>query len=500
LVALSAFALCALPFWLWSKPVHSYFLKLDDFVYLARSRTSASLLQHLFAPLNGHVVPLFLLETHLLARFSGSLEALPQVLGCASYGTLVLAMGITGHIVAWETGRAARGLAAMAAVGCSSVLGPAILWYAAGQALVAGVVVLLMLAALQAFRARGAALLLAAGTLAAAAAPLFWTAGYTAGLVGLVYLWVDGRRSCRIASLLPLSGSLVTAFAVWSIATPAMAAATQLSLHSTDLLIRLSTIGTHITRAICEALVLNNLGLDAPTSAMQSVVLCGILAGLWLWSTRRRWSNSGSHRWRLNPLEAGGAALVVTNLGLIFAARGSQMRYDNLRALGWYDAIPQLGAALFAAGWWSGRVDSPPPRSIALPHCRELLGVAVFATIISVLQAPRAQRVIFRYDGAAAVVPGGDPATRPRSRADLVDRARRQRQVLAELDLTEQTARDQRQALARILEAVRKIDVPGMPKGPGAPSAAQLLDISEPKAAGKEARSPRSASDGIGNQ
>ncbi len=111
-------------------------------MYLARSRTPAALREHLFTPHNGHVVPLFLLETHVLARMAGTLEALPAVLGWASYATIVLAMAATGHVVARETGRVARGLAAMAAVGLTSVLGPALLWYAAGQALAAGTMVL----------------------------------------------------------------------------------------------------------------------------------------------------------------------------------------------------------------------------------------------------------------------------------------------------------------------------------------------------------------------
>src|SRR5437764_12683347 len=114
---LLALALCAAPLWLWGVPLGWHFLKLDDFVYLARSRTSAALGRHLATPHNAHVVPLFLLETHLLARLAGSLAAVPSVLGMACYATLVLAMAATGHLVAWETGRPARALAAMAAVG-----------------------------------------------------------------------------------------------------------------------------------------------------------------------------------------------------------------------------------------------------------------------------------------------------------------------------------------------------------------------------------------------
>src|SRR5262249_59352868 len=98
-----------------------------------------------------------------LAGLAGSLEALPTVLSWASYATMVLAMAATGHLVARESGRTSLGLAAMAAVGLTSVLGPTLLWYSAGQALAAGTMVLAMLAALQAWRIAGARWALALG-------------------------------------------------------------------------------------------------------------------------------------------------------------------------------------------------------------------------------------------------------------------------------------------------------------------------------------------------
>ena len=88
------------------------------------------------------------------------------------------------------------------------------LWYSASQALAAGTMILAMLAALQAWRARGCWWLLGLGLLAAMAAPLFWSAGYTAGLVGSAYLWADGRHRCRLAAAFPLAASLATALVV----------------------------------------------------------------------------------------------------------------------------------------------------------------------------------------------------------------------------------------------------------------------------------------------
>jgi hypothetical protein len=387
------------------------------------------------------------------------------VLGWAGYVTLVLAMAATGHVVAGETGRLARGLAAMAAVGLSSVLGPAVLWYAAGQALAAGAMILAMLAALQAWRTRGSWWTLAGGLLATMAAPLFWSAGYTAGLVGLVYLWADGRRRCRLAAALPLAASATTALVVGIVAGPSIATTPHLAERPLGDLARLEPAVTHTAQAVCEALVLNNLGLDAVTSGGQAIVIIALLAGLWAWSRFRSDPAGQGPRLRSNPLEAAGAVLIVANFAMIFAVRGTETTFDNLRALGWYDAIPQLGAVLLTAGWWSGRIESPPPRAVELPRLGELLAVAVFTAVVLWLQTPRAHRVIYQYDGAAAPIQPDDSTLRERihTAADLAERARSQRRALAVLDRIEQAARQAGTHHKALRQAAGRASVPGMP-------------------------------------
>ena len=60
-----------------------------------------------------------------------------------------------------------------------------------------------------------------------------------------------------------------------------------------------------------------------------------------------------------NPLECAGAAMVLGCYLLEWTFRG-YLDYHNLRTLSpyaivpWYDVIPQIGAVLFAIGWWSG--------------------------------------------------------------------------------------------------------------------------------------------------
>ena len=211
LTSLVGLGICAAPAAFWGEALRAYFLKLDDFVYLSQSRTVSSLLMNLIVPHNFHVVPFFRTETYLLSGVGGTLRQLPAVLGMACYLTLLLAMLAAGHLVAWESGRPAMGLAAMAAVGFSTVLGPAVLWFAAGQALMSGTLVLLMLIALQAWQARGGWPYLLLGAMAALAAPLCWSGGYAAGPAALAYLWHGGNNSARLAGTIILGISLSTA-------------------------------------------------------------------------------------------------------------------------------------------------------------------------------------------------------------------------------------------------------------------------------------------------
>ncbi len=444
--AVLGLAICAGPLWLWWVPLRWYRLKLDDFVYLSRSRSFSALTRHLATPHNAHVVPLFLCETHVLARLAGTMESLPRMLGWAAYATLLLAMGAAGYLVARETGQPARGLAVMAALGLSSVLGPAVLWYSASQALAAGTMILAMLIALQGWRTRGSWWLLALGLLAAVAAPLFWSAGYTAGLAGMAYLWADGRRSCRLAAAAPLAASMATAALVWVFAGQAIVANSPLHDGFLQHAMTLPIAAAHSAQAICEALILNNLGLDAPTAAAQAIVLCFGLACIWVLTRHRSTFPGRGFAFRANPLEAAGVVLAVASFGMVFAVRGTETTFDNLRALGWYDAIPQLGAVLFAAGWWSGPLDSTIPKTIEPPRPRDLRLVVLVIIVLLLLQTSRAHRVIFVYDGLAAEIVAGDHPDRPRfrSRADLAAEAAAQRCVLAQLDTIERTAREQR--------------------------------------------------------
>lgn len=473
---------CLGPLWLWGVPLRWFVIKADDFVYIAWSRTAGALWGHLLAPYHGHVAPLYLILTHGLARGAGTLEALPAVMSGATYVILLVAMAATGHVVAHETGRVAHGLAAMAAVGFTSVLGPCLLWFAASQALAAGGVIVMMLAALQSWRARGGGWRLTAGLLAALAAPLFWSAGFAAGPVGAAYLWADGRPDCRRAAVVLALASPVLAAVIWVVVGQGFAAASLVGPRAVNSVPAVDAVVAHSAQAICEALVLNNLGLDATTTASQAVLFVAALAASWAWS-RRRAAGPGERMTipiRISPLEAAGGVMVVVSFGLIFVARGTDTGFENLRSLGWYDAVAELGAVLFVAGWSLRYAPSPPAVTIEPVSRRELLLLVLFVAVMLTLQGPRAARVTFDYDGSAAP-PGPDAPlwTTHRTPADLEAEARAQRRALAALDGLERSVRRGEISRAGVPQAVAPDAVPGMPRPMPGYQPSDLLDLSD---------------------
>ncbi len=422
-------------------------------------------------------MPLFRLQTHALGRIAGSLEALPGVLGWASFVTLALAIVLMGNLVARETGRPDRGLIAMAAVGFSSVLGPAILWYAASQALACGAMILAMLAAIQLWRVRETHWPLALGTLAALAAPLLWTAGFVAGPAGAAFLLADGRRRCRHAAVFLLVLSAVWWLAVRDVSRRLSSETSPGASRIPWEEVRPAHGMVHSAQALCELLV-KSLGLDTATTGPQAIVIAVILAGAWFWS-RRRSDSGGTRRWpRINPLEASGAVMIAASLGMIYSVRGTLVNFEELRTQGHYDAVALLGTVLFAFGWWSGPIESPPPPALEFTGRPRLLASVLIIAVIFVLQAPRVERVIYRYDGMGAW-PGPDAPSHPPilTLADLERRARDQRQTLAALDRLEQTAREKGLTRSEVETALKDPSFTGLIIAAG--NVRRVLDLLE---------------------
>ena len=79
-----------------------------------------------------------------------------------------------------------------------------------------------------------------------------------------------------------------------------------------------------------------------------------ILLGVWAFHRGR-----GQGIRAFNPLECTGAALVLGSYLVEWTVRG-YLPFRSLRTISlgmivpWYDAVPQIGAVLFVAGWCSG--------------------------------------------------------------------------------------------------------------------------------------------------
>jgi hypothetical protein len=444
--------ICTAPAGLMAGALRAFMLRGDDFAYLAESRTWPRVLAHLGTPHNAHVVPLFRLWTFLLAALAGRLANLPIVLGVASYGALVLLMLATGHFVAHE-GRALRlGLVAMILVGVSTVVEPATTWYSAGQALWAGVAIVAVLVALQGWRRSGGSWRMVLAILAVVAAPAWWSGGYVAGPVGAVYLWADGWPRCRKAAFLLIGATVVAAIGLLALAgKEGPLAAVEGPSRWQDLAAKLLWGLVHTCQMIPEALILNNLGLDAETTAAQGGLFCVVLMGLW----RRSWRTMG----RPGPLEITGAALVGLSGLLVLTFRGNRP-YSSLRGLGWYHAIPQVGAVLLVMGlpmrFKSQKIAMDQLRFLNVRDAGLLIGLLA---VWLILQTPRAER-IFHASGA-----------------DPPQRAVAQRRLLEGLDAAERIARAEGIGSDTIRATFGRITGPGLPEEAESLDAADLLDL-----------------------
>jgi hypothetical protein len=417
-------------------PFGSVRLALDDFDYVSESRTGSALANHLLLPHNTHLVPLFRLWTYTWLQVAGALARTPEVLGLAAYLSYAAAMMLLGHLVARETGRLEWGLAAMAVFGLSALLEPTISWYSASQAVLAGAGILAMLVTLQLWRARGGWASMALSMLAAVAAPLLWSGGYVAGPAGFAYLWADGRPHARKTALLPLIASIATAVAAFVLAGNQITAAANFHDRPVSGAVNLLQGLASTAQGVVEILILRNLGLEAATTPLQALALALVLAAVWVWTRGRPI--------RPNSLEAAGAVTALAGFLLVYMARG-YFTFDSLRDLSWYQAIPQIGAVLFGAGWWAGHPIGPLPRSLAAPTRVGLFGVLALMTLLVVLQTPRvrAQRVAAAPRLAAAERTRFPTPVLQRLRARYLqaERVAWQRRFLTRLDRAEELAR-----------------------------------------------------------
>jgi hypothetical protein len=371
-------------------------------------------------------------------------------------------MLMTGRFVARETGRLGPGLAAASLVGTTSLMLTPAMWYSGGQPLWAGLGILATLCYAQSFRRNGRWPALVLASLAAVLAGGIWSAGHLAGLVAAVYLWLDGRRRCRLAAAVPLAATAVAASLMLGLAAQPMDS--KVSFHGRTVREAADPIQGAIStsQAIPESLIFANLGLDAPTSPIQGVVLTLILAALW--AGPRCWHRLTGHDAArpaeslpdlpsrrsdaFHPLECAGAALVVGCYMLEWTFRG-YLEFQNMRTLNpyavvpWYDVLPQVGAVLFAVGWWTGA--RRPAGGRPVPTRSAAFGIALMALALVVVNRPRVDTLI-RQSAPAMLASELEKFKIPRlqlMRADTIlsMRVEQQRKYLRRLDRAEAVAR-----------------------------------------------------------
>ncbi len=435
------------------EPLSLYLLFSDDVPYISASCNWERAWSNLFVPHNTHVAPAWRVLTWALVRAGGSLERMPEVLAVASYSILIAVMMLTGRLVSRETGRTAVGLAAMVVVGTTSVMLAPVMWYSAGQPLWAGFGILATLWYVQSYRRTGNRVALALAGVAAVIAGWLWTIGHVAGPAAAVYLWTSGSRRCRIAAIAPIAATVLAAGLALGLGGRKIDST--ISFHGRDVRTAANPVEglLHTCQAIPENLVFANLGLTVHTSAGQGVlltlclVLCFSIGGRFM-----RFDMAIQPT--ICPLEWTGGAIVVGAYLVEWTFRG-YMNYQYLRTINlrfvvpWYDAVPQIGAVLLLAGWWTrsrwSRTDAKEkPNGWALTQL-ECLGVCLLAALMIGLNRPRVEELV-RASVPPLVASERKTFALPRlqtMRASvlLIDRALWQRRHLRRLDQCEQTAR-----------------------------------------------------------
>ena len=461
------------PAWLFSDALWHSRLRVDDFAYVADSRTLARALANLFEPRNAHVVPAWRLLTWGVVAAAGRLTNLPAAFAWAASLLLAATMALMGLVVARETGRGASGLAAMAALGTTALMEPAATWYSAAQATAAGAAILGMIWWLQAWRLRGGGHYLVLAGIVACLAGWTWTIGYAAGPVGAAYLWADGRPRARRAAAIPLAVSTVALALALGLGGSRIDATT--SFHGLTVRQAFHPMRgvVHTLQVIPEELVLGNLGVSADTTVAQGALFSAALAAAWAWSRRGRGA--------IVPLEAAGATLVLLAYLVEWSARGYLPFDRSLReVVGWYDTVPQVGAVLFVAGWCTaGRVPSLPG-AVHPPARASLLGVLLLEAALLIAQTPRTlaqfERSLPPMTAEEAKRVTTPEVRRLRALIMAEDRAQWQSRHLAKLERVEARARQLGIGRRVIHETFGRLRAPELPK-PEVYDALGLLDL-----------------------
>ena len=451
----------AAPLVLFAEPLATYRLHSDDFAYIGASRTLTRTIANLFVPHNTHIVPSWRLLTWAVVSSAGRLANLQTTLAAVSFATLALTMLLLRRFVTRDTGSPVAGLAAAVVFGTTSVMKSAATWYSAGQTLWAALGILLTLTFLQGWRRSGGVWRPAGSALSAWFAGGMWTIGHAAGPVGAVYLFADGRSRCRKAAAIPLAATLITMLTALALGGRRINAKISFHGRTSKQAVDVFNGAGHTLQSVPEDLGLQNLGLEAPTTLEQGIILTALLLICWF-RARVRTRRAG-------PMEWAGLTLVFAAYFVEWSFRG-YLPFSSLRGVvPWYDTIPQLGAVLFLSGWLA---DARPPLPARIGRLRDaplgaVLAVLALTTALLAVHRPRVQSL---YTGDA---PKPTPAEarvfltpelrllRARYLASAL--ARHQRLHLARLDAAEAVARREGIGRKGIADAFGRVDTPEIP-------------------------------------
>jgi hypothetical protein len=369
-----------------SVPLRYYRVHSDDFKYIADSRTWERTIAHLYVPHNTHIVPAWRLVAFFASAAAGSLANLQTRLAGFTFAILAVVMLLVARLVANETRKPAAGLIAMAALGLSSLMNSSGTWFASSQTLWASFGILLALWSTQGYRQRGGDWRIGCACAASWLAGGMWTVGHLSGVIASVDLWADGRSQCRRRAIAPVAVSVASA--VMALALGASRIDGRVSFHgrTSREALNIPMGVSHTLQSIPETLMLGNLGLKAPTTPSQGVILCTVIALVWMWSLGRRA--------RPAPLELAGGTMVVSTYVLEWIFRG-YLPFTSLRqVVPWYDTMPDVGFILFLGGICSrgsAAGEAPAMRPLTIGQA---LGVVAFAGGFLLLHQPRTDELL----------------------------------------------------------------------------------------------------------
>jgi hypothetical protein len=430
-------ALCLLALSVWvhrRKLITAPRLLLDDFPFLIESRDLPATWHNAFTPHNAHVVPAFRFLTALARHAAGPCAAWPITLAWAAWLGLALCALLAARLVLRETASPTRALLAGSLILLSSTLEPVAAWWAGSQVTWCGAAILAALASALAYSRTGRSRWLVACVLSALLAPWVWSGGYLAWLAIPLALLADPltppNRKHRRTCLAALALALLAAAGVHLLA---------IGSHSPELsapagpswFLRAARVPINTTHALCEGLLLPNLGLDASLDLPFALGLLLIAACMLLASAK-------TLPLQRTPLALAGTALILGGYVLVYAFR-SDLGWPALRPIVWYHGLPQIGLVLLLIGGWK-RPPKPLPDSVPRPAPARSL--ALLALIVPMgfawlaLQDLRIARIwTSEADTLADRIPAPVAETAARMptplRAETIQRAYARAQLLA---------------------------------------------------------------------